>query len=482
MKAWACSIVKIVRSYACVICGSRRKTTEFEPRPKTHRIRGNDMIIADKIRKVRVYSLLAVLSLFMFMVGISFAAEIPKPGEIIGADNVDKYKEILPFNYIIKVMKENGVKVKVLDELPADLKLVNRRPPKEMIDATEKYSSSCKLTPGGGLTKYIAGFPFSEEEIEEAIEKENFLRAGEKIGWNMTQRCFGDDYTSDRSFEPNAAWDPVRKWDPDAPGSRRYCIDKYGNVIISDQTLFSSKCIGRVHTEPMPVIPGREHLLRTRYYYVKNPRDIAGQQILLMEYLDAEKNDDLWLFIPSIRRIKRMPTSQRAATRTPTDYNWDESWGWGGKNTKFNWRFIKKEKILIFLSVCPLETLTYDKHWFSNAEFYMDDVYVVECISKDPFYSIPKKIWYITTNTYFPVYFKTYNKAGEEWKNYTELMVQYKRKGGNEIMLTGSGAAWCDLLSGHRTFMPFILAGDVTGVDPLMYTTQHMYEVSRGQK
>ena len=433
------------------------------------------MIITDRIR---VYSLFVVLSVFMFMVGVASASEPPKPGEIIGPDNIEKYKEYLPSTYIVKFIKERGHTLKLMEK-PIELCTS-----KEMTEATKKYASACKLTPEGGLANYNSGFPFFEEEIEEEIRKGELIKAGNQIAWNMTQRYFGDDYHVDTRKMEESPWEEFYKRADDEPGCRRYCVNKYGNVIISDQLAFTTKCIGRVKTDPKPVIPGREELLRCRYYKILNPRDVAGQQILLLEYFDAKKNDDLWLFVPSIRRVKRMPTAQRSATRPPTDYSWDESWGWGGKVANFHWKFIKKQKALAIFPIGRRDVLSDNNLYFwDGSEAIMTDVYVIEAKPKDPSYAIPRRIYYVEPNNWDMLYTITYNKAGEEWKNMIPACQKYisKSEDDNAFTTVGNGA-WIDLKSGHCTFMTLRTVPDIKDLDHNMYTVKFLYETSRGSR
>ena len=63
-------------------------------------------------------------------------------------------------------------------------------------------------------------------------------------------------------------------------------------------------------------------------------------------YIDPKKEDDMWIYIPSLRRLRRFPTSQRCATLAPTIYTHDDTWMFRGKVTKFNYRLTGEGKIL----------------------------------------------------------------------------------------------------------------------------------------
>lgn len=424
--------------------------------------------------------LIGLFLLVTFSANPGMAGE-PQPGDVIGPDNWQEYEKYIPYHVYVDNLKK-GHKMKVLD--------AKIETSKKYAEETRKNAGNVKLLPDGNLSTYkFFGLPFAKEEIEGDLKKGDAFIAGEKIAWNMTFRWMGDDYAA-HAKRTNRPWEESELNDGPIPddvnGCRRYCINKYGQVIISDQDIYVSMPNNRMVVDPVPSIPGMDNLIRIRYYFILNPRDIAGQQILQYEYADAKKNDDLWIYMPSIRRIKRMPTSQRAATRTPADYNWDESFTWGGKVSAFEWKCVGKEKILLPMVVFPPgkigepldnNTIAYDYNMI------YDWVWVVEARSKDPNYANPLKVWYIDVQNYFPGYSKIYNKAGELWKYvgapYVELVNKSDRT--DKCTMTGTFLAW-DLLADHKTFMYIKSAPDTPDLDPAkMYTIQHLYETSRGE-
>jgi hypothetical protein len=420
-----------------------------------------------------VYGLVALIGVCLLWRPV-FAVEPPAPGTYIGPDNVEKYKDFIPNEGVLAALR-NG------DKIIVATKPFNMDAPLHIQKVTAKYAPQTKLTPDGGLSMYKGGFPFTEEEIQSEID------LGEKslmVAWNLTVRWLGDDmsthYLPDALFEGcNTAEDAKERM------CRRYCGNKYGQEVISDQRIDISVATGRVLMDPKPSMEGREHLLKVRHYSVVNPRDVAGQHVLYHEYLDPKKNDELWLYVPSIKRVKRMPTSQRSATRAPTDYTWDDSAGWSGKVAAFNWKIVGEEQTL------GLQTITGDdrKHRKgipfpdpNDFQFALSNCYLLEHTPKDSAYGIGKRTFYVRKNSYQSLYNRLYNKRGELWKVYGQATRNvFSEKLGESSSIVAGFLVW-DIPREHYTFLYAPNASSNGYMDPHIYTLKYMYSGMRGQR
>ena len=404
--------------------------------------------------------------------GVSIAAD-PTPGTIIGKDNIDEYAEYIPCNAFLQLLrKDKGYSVEIVE--PPVIKM-----PDKFMEATRKHSANCKLTPDGGVSNYVAGLPFSNNELNSSKDP---IRKGQQIAWNMTMRWFGDDFYHPGPRD-HRLWSELNF----IPASQRaavdrYCINRYGQAINASMLVMLTNCIGRLEVEPIPSIPGREHIRQARFYKILNPRDVAGQTILSYEYLDPKRDDDLYIFIPSIRRVKRLPTSQRAATRSPTDYNWDEGFGWAGKPSLFKWKFLGETKVLAGYYLKGEKGAPVNMEWPGLNYMFMLDVYIVEMIAKDPSYANPRKLWYIDKFGFYTVYNIVYNKAGEEWRDTMSTYRQYVEINTGDKALAPEKLFWWDLLNQHCTYMYDPMGYGYRHLDPNTYSIQHMYETSRGKR
>src|SRR3990170_2375868 len=110
--------------------------------------------------------------------------------------------------------------------------------------------------------------------------------------------------------------------------------------------VFPSLKSTRVTLDPKPVIPGYEDKDSIQLRIDSYPRDSAGTAILEIRYTDPKRPDDLYLYIPTLRRIRRATTTQRCLTLAPSEFNLDDINFFSGKITNFNYRLLGEKKAL----------------------------------------------------------------------------------------------------------------------------------------
>ena len=72
------------------------------------------------------------------------------------------------------------------------------------------------------------------------------------------------------------------------------------------------------------VLRGYEHIDWMQLRADEYPRDTAGTTTLEIRYADPKREDDLYVYVPSIRRVRRAPPIQRCATIPPSEFNFDD--------------------------------------------------------------------------------------------------------------------------------------------------------------
>ena len=394
-----------------------------------------------------------------------------KPGDVITAENWERLKGyVIPPVY--NELRKKGKTIKV-ENVP----ITNRL--KEQMEATKKYSPQVKLDDNGDLVNYVAGFPFDPDKLDIKDPQ-----AGLKIGWNMSRKWFGDDsmYTI---LSPNPVGSQfissIYKKGGGYKCCRRWCVDKRGHETVSDLLSWLIFPSARLRMEPKPVIPGYEHIEYMRMYRTLSPRDVAGTASFEKRYWKSETGDDFYLFIPSIRRVRRLPTNARASTRAPADYSWDDGGGWAGKTQHFDWKLLGERKALFwFPKTAPLSYKKGQAYSWDDSNWYLADVWVVEHTPKDPNYGIPKRIYYVDKHSYFQPHIWVYDRKGELWKCLALLNQFMTDKNGNLVRI-GGGFNVHDLHTGHYTVCDALQLTWDSGLDINSFSTQNILRVSRGE-
>ena len=313
-----------------------------------------------------------------------------QPGDVITAKNVDKVKDLISpgLEWCIK----RGFPITIVERKPIQL-------PKAYRDATEKYSGQVKLAADGlSVKNYVAGLPFPNIDTKEP-------QAVYKIMWNYDFNAFVTDDVDLRNFDADT-------------GS----IADHGGMTIERHFLLDHFrrlfWTGRLYVEPKPELPNPQGLRRQEGLYpVLEPFDLKGVGALGYRYLESGKSDDSWLYLPSLRRVRRLSTAQRSDALFGQDTDVDSYGGYAGQIGWMDWRLLGEKEMI---------GVAHAKHvpvkWHDTVDWAFDDVwekgdyYVVEGISKLPQYAYGKRVIFIDKESWLVPFSDIYDRSGELWK------------------------------------------------------------------
>ena len=345
----------------------------------------------------------------LFFASSSHAAEADlKPGDRIGPQNWQRIQGMVGENFLNRIKSGYTIQIKAP-------KIYH--PLKEYVEATEKYSGKVALGPNGELLNYVAGQPFPKLDLGDP-------QIGQKLAWNFFWRWLGDDYKTGGAVKGGKIIRSVIEKDG---AERRADLVSY---FIFPRTRYTSN--------PKPAIPGYEHIDYMQLRIDSYPRDAAGTTTLEIRYDDPKKPDDLYIYIPSIRRIRRATTTQRCQTLAPSEFNLDDINSFNGKITDFNYKFLGEKKILANLSQ---EKLPFDRkpgdYLPLNEKWEVVDTYVLEVTPKDPNYCYPKKLLHLNKMTFDTHWTLIWDKKGEYWKEQFGMFTPVKLADGREVWSVG---------------------------------------------
>jgi len=339
-----------------------------------------------------------------------------KPGDVVDMSNWNKVKDILPES-VVNWVKRGDVTLKI-GEFKFDFSCDNA-----WIEASAKNVGKYTLgkrkeiieVATGKYPMWIYGLPFPN------VDTKNDPDAGIKImhnqyaglarkGTDITNDC-SMDYIGKGGYERSVGITSLYYYFWQRPDGEQPNHSKY---------------------QPLSYVP------------LLWPYDVKGITTLTCRPLDGTA-DQVWSYIPTIRRVKRVSGANRSDPVAGSDAIIDDENGWVGQNESMKWTFLE-EKIILYpftswvverprpmkqhkdgsWRAVPGEPAPrvgwQEKDWqgaqwaMANAVWVPRKVYVLTADPIDRYYRYGKQEYYIDKNTLTTSVKIVYNKAGEYWK------------------------------------------------------------------
>jgi hypothetical protein len=373
-----------------------------------------------------------------------------KPGDTIGPHNWWKAQGMVGENLLNRIKQGYSFRIK---------ESKNLRPPKEYFEATKKYSGPVKLGAKRELLNYVAGMPFS------TLESSKDPDFSFKLAWNFYWRWTGDDYKNGGGIETGKIVRDVIEKD----GSERR-----GNI-----SHHYIKTRARTTLEVKPTLPGYEHIDWMQLRLDEYPRDTAGTTTLEIRYGDPTREDDFYIYVPSIRRVRRAPPIQRCGTLAPGEFSSDDINSFNGKITDFNYRYLGEKKTLGNFSQEELPFARRRGDYLpQNENWEVKDAHVLEITPKDSGYCYPKKILYIDKINFEPLWTMIWDKQGNYWKEMFTFRARVRLPDAQEVLSAGT-VVMVNVQNGRSSVTTAVRAYN-QGYQPNLFTLATLQTVMRG--
>ncbi len=345
---------------------------------------------------VRISKLIAICTVAFAMFATAMPAQaeqaLPKAGVVIDKSNQHLYTDYLTpgLNWII----DRDYKMKVRDYGKLVL-------PPPFLEATEKYSSQVELSEDRThLKNMVAGLPF-------ATIDPNDPAIAEKVIFNFNAAIAVDDLDL-RNFDCDTGA-VGRDGDP-LHVERHFLIDHIRRLYWME----------RVEVDPRPENPDNKDGVRYKeaLYPIIEPFDLKGTGFTSNRYSDHTRQDDSWLYLPQLRRVRRLSSAQRSDALFGQDTDQDSYAGYAGNPAWMSWKYLGERTIMGSMHSESLP-VTWSE---GSANFMHDDkweartVWVVEGVSKLPQYAYSKRVINIDQDVYRIPSTDMYDNAGELWK------------------------------------------------------------------
>ncbi|MBI4516133.1 MAG: DUF1329 domain-containing protein [Deltaproteobacteria bacterium] len=389
-------------------------------------------------------------------------------GQVISEKNASQFTELLVPGIDWGV--RYGWRLELVDYKPIKM-------PKRFREATEKHAGQVRLGPGAlTVENYVAGLPFPRVDA-------NDPDAAAKVMWNFYYNGFLTDDkvmsgvdTYSGSVGPH---EPIRT-------ERHLLTDVYRRLNYN----------GRLYVDPKPEMPNPEGVrYKESLHPILEPFDLKGVGATFYRYLDPGRQDDNWLYLPQLRRVRRLSTAQRSDALFGQDVDSDSFAGYNGHIGWMSYRLLGERTIL-----ATMHARNFPPKWQNPEDWLYEDVWeprrvwVIEATPKMSQYAYGKRVLYVDQEAWVIAISDSYDRAGQLWKTavnmYTakreaipgDARVQYE-----DEMLFFNADIYYDVQLQHATATAnprfagtekgyFINVGARMGVTEDYFTVAHMIE------
>jgi hypothetical protein len=153
------------------------------------------------------------------------------------------------------------------------------------------------------------------------------------------------------------------------------------------------------------------------------PRDIAGMAILTTYYRDAEKTDAAMVYVPSLRRIRKMSTTDTQDAIIGQDLIYDDQSGFLQKisPTRYPYTFEiveEREYLVAAPTIDGAEYCTSKGLEFRGFKMERRPIYVLKLTQTDSNYVYSKRIFYIDKETFEFYQVENYDQKGRLYRTF----------------------------------------------------------------
>jgi Protein of unknown function (DUF1329) len=321
----------------------------------------------------------------------ALATTPPVPGTVIDGLNVDQYADYFGLGMVWAIRR--GMKIHV-----GEYRKIEHPP--AFREATEKYSGQVALSPDGThLLNHVAGLPFT------AIDA-NDPAVATKLMYDFSAAIVHDD-SDIRNFDCDTG--TIGRDGSPVHVERHFLVDHIRRLYFVERT----------EVDPKPATPNRDNArFKEALYPLIEPLDLKGVGFTFNRYLDHKRLDDTWLYLPQLRRVRRLSSAQRSDALFGQDTDADSYEGYQGNVAWMTWKYLGEKTILASMHAenMPVKWAQPSADFIHDEVWEPRDVWVVEGISKLPQYAYGKRVIFLDKEIYRIPFTDIYDHAGELWK------------------------------------------------------------------
>jgi hypothetical protein len=401
-------------------------------------------------------------------VAAAAAADVA-PGDVVTAQNRERVRGLIP----------DEVYALVVEGFP-DLRMEivaseDYTPHPKYVEATARYACQASLDEHGQPVDYTAGQPFPYSRwAQEASQHACDLQPDDpqlalKLAWNANYRWNAGGINSPHWAQSYWREGGDQTWKI-ARGEYRRTYFSHRADLLPDTTSLT---------------PDTD-LEWAEYSETKHPFDMRGTSFLVYRYRNSyEKRDDAWTYVPTLRRVRRIPAEEKADSVQGSNFTLEDFFLFSGYVWDHDWRFLGESTLLAALDTkrrCfPLlpdaaagerPEPGSDAHFFAcrfgpyralplvDETWQKRTVVALEQTPRRAGHPYSRKILWYDKETFTPLFFLAYDRDGRPFRlswylgNWSETTGEAEDRGKRVVLFAAAGVV--DLINGtSNLFLTF---------------------------
>ena len=282
---------------------------------------------------------------------------------------------------------------------------------KSFVEATKKFLGQAQLAGEQQLTNYVAGQPFSTEQIKESTVE----TAGTMIAWNNVHRWhyYGYSVENGLAFIKPKAKSSTTKLPQGFEGGG----DVYRNLTMFYHRVYLSGLSTENNNDYRLPVDGSDKYLFKEYIEMLSPYDVAGMKFVLERPIEQKEGDQVNSYLPTERRVRRLSAKERADSYIGTNWTFDDFEGWSGMVIDNDWKLVGKKVVPHVLNsenevprfFGPMSIIPRDR-------WQLRSCYVVEAVPKWDGHPYGRRLIFVDEENFLIPMTLVFNREGQLWK------------------------------------------------------------------
>ncbi|MDY6863657.1 MAG: outer membrane lipoprotein-sorting protein [Thermodesulfobacteriota bacterium] len=201
--------------------------------------------------------------------------------------------------------------------------------------------------------------------------------------------------------------------------------------------------------------------------------------MIRVRYEDIYKNDDVYSYIPVLRRIRRLTGSDLTDPMLGSDACYDDFQVWRQKiNPRMTFK-MRQNKFLVPVHLFKKPTHDFIKETFYQIDWNIRPIWILEVNINDPDYAYSRRVIYVEKeeDSYCLYAGENYDQKGRFWRSDSHFGYHRDRK--TFVPSVFYGYIFADHLSNHSTLMDITPFPNDPNCTPEVFTIRYLIKMAR---